>query len=60
MCIRDRAGNIIIRQRGTRHNPGNNVYLGKDHTLHAKIDGIVDFTKKSNKSYVSILPIQEK
>ena len=53
-------GNIIIRQRGTRHNPGNNVYLGKDHTLHAKIDGIVDFTKKSNKSYVSILPIQEK
>ena len=54
------AGNIIIRQRGTRHNPGNNVYLGKDHTLHAKIDGIVDFTKKSNKSYVSILPIQEK
>ena len=54
------AGNIIIRQRGTRHNPGNNVYLGKDHTLHAKIDGVVDFTKKSNKSYVSILPIQEK
>tara|TARA_Y100000748_G_scaffold12084_1_gene10007 strand:+ start:182 stop:442 length:261 start_codon:yes stop_codon:yes gene_type:complete len=55
-----KAGNIIIRQRGTRHNPGNNVYLGKDHTLHAKIDGIVDFNKKSNKSYVSILPIQEK
>jgi large subunit ribosomal protein L27 len=40
-----KAGNIIIRQRGTRHNPGDNVYLGKDHTLHAKIDGIVDFTK---------------
>jgi len=55
-----KAGNIIIRQRGTRHNPGDNVYLGKDHTLHAKIDGIVDFAKKSNKSYVSILPIQEK
>ena len=55
-----KAGNIIIRHRGTRHNPGKNVYLGKDHTLHAKIDGIVDFNKKSNKSYVSILPIQEK
>tara|TARA_B100000427_G_C14964510_1_gene358233 strand:- start:211 stop:471 length:261 start_codon:yes stop_codon:yes gene_type:complete len=55
-----KAGNIIIRQRGTRHNPGDNVYLGKDHTLHAKIDGTVDFTKKANKSYVSILPIQEK
>ena len=55
-----KAGNIIIRQRGTRHNPGDNVYLGKDHTLHAKIDGIVDFTKKVNKSYVSILPIKGK
>ena len=41
-----KAGNIIVRQRGTRHIPGDNVYLGKDHTLHAKIDGIVDFTKK--------------
>ena len=36
-------GNIIVRQRGTVHNPGENVYLGKDHTLHAKIDGIVTF-----------------
>ena len=53
------AGNILVRQRGTRHNPGDNVYLGKDHTLHAKIDGIVDFTKKSNKSYVSILPMKK-
>ena len=35
------AGNIIVRQRGTVHNPGENVYLGKDHTLHAKTDGIV-------------------
>ncbi len=49
------AGNIIVRQRGTVHNPGENVYLGKDHTLHAKIDGIVSFKKKSNnKSFVSI------
>ena len=53
------AGNIIVRQRGTVHNPGENVYLGKDHTLHAKIDGIVNFKKKSNnKSFVSIIPEQ--
>ena len=51
------AGNIIVRQRGTKHKPGDNVYLGKDHTLHAKVDGIVKFTKKKdNKSYVSIEP----
>lgn len=51
------AGNIIVRQRGTKHNAGENVYVGKDHTLHAKIDGIVKFQKKKdNKSYVSIVP----
>ena len=51
------AGNIIVRQRGTVHSPGENVYLGKDHTLHAKVDGIVTFKKKSNnKSFVSIEP----
>ena len=50
------AGNIIIRQRGTQHHPGENVYMGKDHTLHAKIDELVKFTKKrDNKSYVSIV-----
>ena len=50
-------GNIIVRQRGTKHRPGENVYIGKDHTLHAKIDGTVSFRKKSNdKSYVSIIP----
>ena len=50
-----KAGNIIVRQRGTVHNPGPNVYIGKDHTLHAKINGLVKFTKKrNNKSYVSI------
>jgi large subunit ribosomal protein L27 len=49
------AGNIIVRQRGTKHNPGQNVYMGKDHSLHAKVDGIVKFSKKRNdKSYVSI------
>ena len=54
-----KAGNILVRQRGTAHNPGLNVYLGKDHTLHAKIDGLVKFSKKSNnKSYVSVEPIK--
>ncbi|QNJ97260.1 50S ribosomal protein L27 [Constantimarinum furrinae] len=50
------AGNIIVRQRGTQHHPGENVYAGKDYTLHAKVDGTVKFTKKKdNKSYVSIV-----
>jgi len=49
------AGNIIVRQRGTVHNPGENVGIGKDHTLFALADGIVKFTKKrNNKSYVSV------
>ncbi|MGB5264328.1 MAG: 50S ribosomal protein L27 [Lutimonas sp.] len=49
------AGNILVRQRGTKHHPGDNVYMGKDHTLHAQIDGFVKFAKKKdNKSYVSI------
>ncbi len=53
------AGNIIIRQRGTKHYPGNNVYMGKDHTLHAKVDGVVKFQKKkNNKSFVSIEPFE--
>ena len=53
-----KAGNIIARQRGTRHNPGLNVGLGKDHTLYALIDGEVEFTKKKdNKTYVSVKPV---
>ena len=49
------AGNIIVRQRGTVHNPGDNVGMGKDHTLFALTDGTVKFTKKrNNKSYVSV------
>lgn len=53
------AGNIIIRQRGTTHHPGENVYMGKDHTIHAKVNGIVKFTKKKdNRSYISIVPIE--
>ena len=52
------AGNIIVRQRGTVHNPGLNVGIGKDHTLFAMIDGTVMFKKKSNdKSYVSVVPV---
>ena len=52
------AGNIIIRQRGMEHHPGENVYAGKDYTLHAQVDGEVKFTKKrNNRSYVSIVPV---
>ena len=51
------AGNIIVRQRGTVHNPGENVGMGKDHTLFSLTDGKVKFTKKrNNKSYVSVIP----
>ncbi len=53
------AGNIIVRQRGTKHYPGKNVGMGKDHTLYALCDGIVEFKKKKEgKSYVSILPVE--
>lgn len=53
------AGNIIVRQRGTRYHPGENVGLGKDHTLFALIDGTVKFTtKKDNKKFVSIVPAE--
>jgi len=52
-----KAGNILVRQRGTVHNPGENVGIGKDHTLFALIDGVVVFKKKANsKSYVSVVP----
>jgi large subunit ribosomal protein L27 len=55
-----KAGNILIRQRGTTHNPGENVGMGKDHTLFALIDGTVVFKKKmKNRSYVSVQPIVE-
>lgn len=53
------AGNIIVRQRGTKHHPGENVGLGKDHTLFATSDGVVSFRKKfDGKSYVSVLPAE--
>jgi large subunit ribosomal protein L27 len=51
------AGNILVRQRGTKHHPGENVGLGKDHTLFALADGIVTFKRKANdRSYVSVEP----
>ncbi|MDR2840437.1 MAG: 50S ribosomal protein L27 [Paludibacter sp.] len=53
-----KAGNIIVRQRGTVHNPDRNIGMGKDHTLFALIDGTVEFRKRrNNRSYVSINPI---
>jgi large subunit ribosomal protein L27 len=52
-----KAGNILVRQRGTVHNPGQNVGIGKDHTIFALIDGVVVFKKKAKgKSYISVLP----
>ena len=52
------AGNIIVRQRGTKQYPGKNVGMGKDHTLYAKCDGVVEFQKKKgDKSYVNIVPV---
>ncbi|MFC4210371.1 50S ribosomal protein L27 [Pedobacter lithocola] len=54
------AGNILVRQRGTKHHPDKGVGIGRDHTLFALVDGTVIFKKKQdNKSYVSILPITE-
>lgn len=51
------SGNIIVRQRGTKHHPGTNVGIGKDHTLFALTDGTVQFRKrKDDKSYVSVVP----
>ena len=54
------AGNILVRQRGTQHHPGNNVGIGKDHTLYALSEGMVEFRrKKNNRSYVSVVPFTE-
>jgi len=53
------AGNIIVRQRGTKHHPGKNVGIGKDHTLFALIDGKVEFKKgRDDRSFVHILPAE--
>ena len=54
-----KAGNILVRQRGTQHHPGENVGIGKDHTLFALLDGTVVFRKrKANKSFVSVEPLE--
>jgi large subunit ribosomal protein L27 len=54
------AGNIIVRQRGTQHHPGENVGIGKDHTLFALTDGVVKFRKRvGDKSFVSVVPNTE-
>jgi large subunit ribosomal protein L27 len=54
-----KAGNIIVRQRGTKHHPGENVGIGKDHTIFALSDGTVLFKKKKdNRSFVSVVPAQ--
>ena len=56
-----KAGNILVRQRGTVHHPGSNVGMGRDHTLFATTDGTVKFSKKrDNKSYVSVEPAEDK
>ena len=55
-----RAGNILVRQRGTVHHPGENVGMGKDHTLFALTDGVVTFRRRrDNRSFVSVLPKTE-
>ena len=52
-----RAGNIIIRQRGTKVHPGKNIGMGKDHTLFALVDGVVSFERKDkNRKQVSVIP----
>ena len=54
------AGNIIVRQRGTKVNPGKNVGMGKDHTLYALVEGTVAFREKSGgKMFVNVMPISE-
>ena len=54
-----KAGNIIVRQRGTAHHPGANVGMGKDHTLYSLVDGIVTFHKgKEDRSFVSVKEIK--
>jgi large subunit ribosomal protein L27 len=55
-----KAGNILIRQRGTQHHPGENVGMGRDHTLYALVNGTIEFRKKAdNKSFVSVVPFAE-
>jgi large subunit ribosomal protein L27 len=53
------AGNVIVRQRGTTYHPGKNVGVGKDFTLFALVDGIVEFKKgRKDRTYVSVMPVE--
>jgi len=52
-----RAGNILVRQRGTRFWPGRNVGIGRDHTLFALIDGVVSFQERKGRRYVEVMPL---
>jgi large subunit ribosomal protein L27 len=55
-----RAGSIIVRQRGTKHHPATNVGMGKDHTLYALVDGVVEFRKRrDNRSFVSVVAFED-
>ena len=53
------AGNIIVRQRGTKWHPGANVGMGKDHTLFALCDGSVDFMTRRGRTFISVKPTQQ-
>ena len=54
-----KPGNVIVRQRGTKFHPGDNVYMGKDHTIHAKVDGTVLFkTGVKKRTFISVLPVE--
>jgi len=55
-----RAGNILVRQRGTRFWPGRNVGIGRDHTLFALIDGVVSFRERQGRRYVEVVPLGAK
>jgi len=55
-----KAGNIILKQRGTKYHPGDNVYLSRDHSIHAKVDGFVKFqVKRGKRMFVNIIPITD-
>lgn len=54
-----KAGNIIVRQRGTAFHPGKNIGMGRDHTLYALVDGTVQFqVKKEDKRYINVIPVE--
>ncbi len=55
-----RAGNILVRQLGTRIHPGKNVGMGRDYTLFAKIDGVVEYKMGHNRRFAHVMPVEEK